>query len=143
MSDNMNAGAVTVAEEQFSKGSDAWKEQSDPIFRFWTEGTGGAFRSLVSAPAGISATKRHCVSIGRLGPFQAVLFVHTRSHLYARADYAQAEPLYRRALAIDEASLGPRPSQRRHRAQQPGRASPRHQPALERRIPDAPGAGHR
>jgi len=24
--------------EQFSKGSDAWKEQSDPIFRFWTEG---------------------------------------------------------------------------------------------------------
>jgi tetratricopeptide (TPR) repeat protein len=27
--------------------------------------------------------------------------------LAARADYAQAEPLYRRALAIDEASLGP------------------------------------
>jgi hypothetical protein len=24
--------------EQFSKDSDAWKEQSDPIFRFWTEG---------------------------------------------------------------------------------------------------------
>jgi Tfp pilus assembly protein PilF len=27
--------------------------------------------------------------------------------LYARANYTQAEPLYRRALAIDEASLGP------------------------------------
>jgi len=24
--------------EQFSNGSEAWKEQSDPIFRFWTEG---------------------------------------------------------------------------------------------------------
>jgi hypothetical protein len=24
--------------EQFSRGSEAWKEQSDPIFRFWTEG---------------------------------------------------------------------------------------------------------
>ena len=28
-------------------------------------------------------------------------------HLMARADYAQAEPLYRRALAIDEESFGP------------------------------------
>jgi tetratricopeptide (TPR) repeat protein len=27
--------------------------------------------------------------------------------LHARANYAQAEPLYRRALGIDEASLGP------------------------------------
>jgi len=24
--------------EQFSRASEAWKEQSDPIFRFWTEG---------------------------------------------------------------------------------------------------------
>ena len=24
--------------EQFSRGSEAWKEQSDPIFRFWAEG---------------------------------------------------------------------------------------------------------
>ena len=24
--------------EQFSRGSEAWKGQSDPIFRFWTEG---------------------------------------------------------------------------------------------------------
>ena len=24
--------------EQFSRNSEAWKEQSDPIFRFWTEG---------------------------------------------------------------------------------------------------------
>jgi hypothetical protein len=24
--------------EQFSRSSEAWKEQSDPIFRFWTEG---------------------------------------------------------------------------------------------------------
>ena len=24
--------------EQFSRSSEAWKEQSDPIFRFWAEG---------------------------------------------------------------------------------------------------------
>jgi hypothetical protein len=30
--------------------------------------TGGASRSLVSAPAGISVKKKHYVSIGRLGP---------------------------------------------------------------------------
>ena len=44
--------------EQFSRSSEAWKEQSDPIFGFGHRETGGASRSLVSAQAGISATKR-------------------------------------------------------------------------------------
>jgi hypothetical protein len=61
MSDNVMRMPSRSLKEHFSKGSDAWKEHSDPIFRFWTEETGGAFRSLVSAPAGISATKGHCV----------------------------------------------------------------------------------
>jgi hypothetical protein len=38
----MNDKAIRVPtrslKEQFSKGSEAWKEHSDPIFRFWTEG---------------------------------------------------------------------------------------------------------
>ena len=36
-------------------------------FGFGQRETGGASRSLVSAPAGISATGRRCISIGRLG----------------------------------------------------------------------------
>ena len=42
------------------------KEQSDPIFRFSTEGDWWGSRSLVSVSASISATKRRCVSIDRL-----------------------------------------------------------------------------
>src|ERR1700719_617364 len=38
MSDNVMRVPSRSLREQFSKGSDAWKEQSDPIFRFWTEG---------------------------------------------------------------------------------------------------------
>jgi len=38
MSDNVIRAPTRSLKEQFSKGSDAWKEQSDPIFRFWTEG---------------------------------------------------------------------------------------------------------
>src|ERR1700676_5700673 len=38
----MNGKAIRVParslKEQFSRGSEAWKEQSDPIFRFWAEG---------------------------------------------------------------------------------------------------------
>ena len=30
--------------EQFSRGSEAWKEQSDPIFRFWAEGDWWGFQ---------------------------------------------------------------------------------------------------
>ena len=29
--------------EQFSRGSEAWQEQSDPIFRFWAEGDWWSF----------------------------------------------------------------------------------------------------
>jgi hypothetical protein len=38
MSDNEIRVPGRSLKEQFSKGSDAWKERSDPIFRFWTEG---------------------------------------------------------------------------------------------------------
>jgi hypothetical protein len=38
----MNGNTIGVTarslKEQFSRSSEAWKEQSDPIFRFWTEG---------------------------------------------------------------------------------------------------------
>jgi hypothetical protein len=38
MSDNLERFQARSLKEQFSRGSEAWKEQSDPIFRFWTEG---------------------------------------------------------------------------------------------------------
>jgi hypothetical protein len=38
----MNANLIPMTarslKEQFSRSSEAWKEQSDPIFRFWAEG---------------------------------------------------------------------------------------------------------
>jgi hypothetical protein len=38
----MNGNVIRVParslKEQFSRSSEAWKEQSDPIFRFWAEG---------------------------------------------------------------------------------------------------------
>ena len=37
MSDNVMRVPSRSLKEQFSKGSEAWEEQSDPIFRFWTE----------------------------------------------------------------------------------------------------------
>ncbi|MGC1297339.1 MAG: hypothetical protein WA869_20100 [Alloacidobacterium sp.] len=38
MSDNLVRVPARSLKEQFSRGSEAWKEQSDPIFRFCTEG---------------------------------------------------------------------------------------------------------
>jgi hypothetical protein len=38
MNDNVTRVSVRSLKEQFSNGSEAWKEQSDPIFRFCTEG---------------------------------------------------------------------------------------------------------
>ena len=38
MSDNVMRVPARSLKEQFSRGSEAWKEQSDPIFRFWAEG---------------------------------------------------------------------------------------------------------
>ena len=68
MSDKVMLVPARSLKEQFSRSSEAWKEQSDPVFGFGQTETGGASRSLVSAPAGISATKKHSVFIGRLGP---------------------------------------------------------------------------
>src|SRR6201981_166363 len=38
MNDNVTRVSVRSLKEQFSNGSEAWKEHSDPIFRFCTEG---------------------------------------------------------------------------------------------------------
>jgi hypothetical protein len=38
MSDNLMRAPTRSLKEQFSRGSEAWREQSDPIFRFSTEG---------------------------------------------------------------------------------------------------------
>jgi hypothetical protein len=38
MSDNVTRLQARSLKEQFSRNSEAWKEQSDPIFRFYTEG---------------------------------------------------------------------------------------------------------
>ena len=38
MSDNLVRVPARSLKEQFSRSSEAWKEQSDPIFRFCTEG---------------------------------------------------------------------------------------------------------
>jgi hypothetical protein len=38
MNDNVTRVSVRSLKEQFSRGSEAWKDQSEPIFRFWTEG---------------------------------------------------------------------------------------------------------
>ena len=63
--------------------------------------------------------------------------------LQATNRLAEAEPLMRRALAIDEKSFGPESSQRRHRPQQPGAVASGHQPSCRGRAVDAPRAGHR
>ena len=51
MSDNVIRAPARSSKEQFSKGSEAWKEQSDPIFRFSTEGDwwGFPFFSLAAS----------------------------------------------------------------------------------------------
>ena len=38
MNGNMIGVSARSLKEQFSRSSEAWKEQSDPIFRFWAEG---------------------------------------------------------------------------------------------------------
>ena len=38
MNDNVTRVSVRSLKEQFSRGSEAWREQSDPIFRFLAEG---------------------------------------------------------------------------------------------------------
>jgi hypothetical protein len=38
MSDNTIRVPTRSLKEQFSRASEAWKEQSDPIFRFWANG---------------------------------------------------------------------------------------------------------
>jgi hypothetical protein len=44
MNDSVIREPSRSLKEQFSRSSEAWKEQSDPIFRFWTEGDWWGFR---------------------------------------------------------------------------------------------------
>ena len=61
--------------------------------------------------------------------------------LYAKALYTEAEPLMRRALAIDEQSFG-QDHPKSPQPQQPGPVAAGHQPAGGGRALDAAGAGH-
>jgi len=70
------------------------------------------------------------------------LLVQTADHYHSRAAYAEAEPLMRRAITIHEKNYGPGHSGC-WSAQQPGPASPRHQPVRRGRAVNAPRAGHR
>ena len=63
--------------------------------------------------------------------------------LHRKAQYVEAEPLMRRALAIDEQSYGTDHPDVATRPQQPGAVAPGHEPSGGGRAPDAPRAGHR
>ena len=54
--------------EQFSTSSEAWKEQSDPIFRFWAEGDWWGFPFFSLSASRYFGEKEHSVSIGLLRP---------------------------------------------------------------------------
>jgi len=54
MNDNVTRVSVRSLKEQFSRGSEAWREQSDPIFRFLAEGDWWGFPFF-----GLSAS-RYC-----------------------------------------------------------------------------------
>ena len=58
--------------------------------------------------------------------------------LQATNRLSEAEPLYRRALAIDERVVRPRPPRRRDRPQQPGGVAPGHEPAVGGRAALSP-----
>jgi hypothetical protein len=68
MNGDVNSGAGTVTEgtilTRLRSVEGAVRSES---FGFGQREIGGASRSLVSAPAGISARKKHSVFIGRLG----------------------------------------------------------------------------
>jgi hypothetical protein len=49
--------------EQFSKGSEAWKEQSDPIFRFWAEGDWWGFPFFSLSASRYFRRQRDAVSL--------------------------------------------------------------------------------
>ena len=52
--------------EQFSRSSEAWKEQSDPIFRFWAEGDWWGFPFFSLSASRYFGENKHSVSIGLL-----------------------------------------------------------------------------
>ena len=86
------------------------------------------------------AAARLAIDETRLGPDHpnvAIRLNNLAQLLKATNRLAEAEPLMRRALAIDENTLRPRSPERRHRPQQSGAAPPSHQPARRGRAADA------
>ena len=67
-SDDVMRVPARPLKEQFSRGSEAWKEQSDPIFRFWTEGDWWGFPFFSLNASRYFARKKRYVSIGRSEP---------------------------------------------------------------------------
>jgi hypothetical protein len=68
MSDNVVRVPARSLKEQFSRGSEAWKEQSDPVFRFWAEGDCWGFPFFSLSASRYFGDKKRSVFIGRLGP---------------------------------------------------------------------------
>jgi hypothetical protein len=63
----MNGNVIRVParslKEQFSKSSEAWKEQADPIFRFWTEGDWWGFPFFSLSASRLFRRQRDAVSL--------------------------------------------------------------------------------
>ena len=82
-------------------------------------------------------------SFGADHPKVAIRLNNLAQLLQATNRLEEAEPLMRRALGHRRAELRPRPPQRRHPPQQPGRVAPGHQPARRGRATHAPRTRHR
>ena len=68
MDDDVKRPPVRSLKEQFSRGSEAWKDQSDPIFRFWAEGDLWGFPFFSLSASRYFGDKETLCLIGRLGP---------------------------------------------------------------------------
>jgi hypothetical protein len=67
MSDNVIQEPARSLKEQFSRGSEAWNEQSDPTFRFWTEGDCWGFPLFSLSASRYFGTKETLCRYWRLG----------------------------------------------------------------------------
>ena len=88
------------------------------------------------------AAARHADRAGIADP-TARLMSQLGMLLTTKAQHAEAEPLMRRALAIDEQSFGTEHPNVAIRLNNLAAVAPGHQPAGRGRAADAPGAGHR
>ena len=94
----LGEGAAEAAALATGLVADAYPYES-PDVRNWP-----ACRRLEAHAAAVLA---FAPDTGEAATNTSLLLNQCALHLYARADYAQAEPLYRRALAVCEKNLGP------------------------------------